>query len=108
MPVIVKMQFEDGTDSVTRFPAEIWRLNDQQISKVITTKKKVVQWTLDPYREIADIDEESNSFPRQPVEPTKFQLFKSQGFSRGAGSNPMREAQQSQPAKAGQQGGAKN
>jgi len=108
MPVIVKMQFEDGTDSLVRFPAEIWRLNDQEISKVVTTKKKVVQWTLDPYREIADIDEESNSFPRQPTQPTKFQLFKSQGFSRGGGSNPMREAQQNQQPKAGQQGGAKN
>jgi hypothetical protein len=108
MPVIVKMQFEDGTDSVARFPAEIWRLNDQNVSKVITSKKKVVQWTLDPYREIADIDEESNSFPRQPAQPTKFQLFKGGqgGFQRGP--NPMRDAQQSQQTKAGQQGGAKN
>jgi hypothetical protein len=40
MPVIVKMQFEDGTDSVARFPAEIWRLNDQNVSKVITAKRK--------------------------------------------------------------------
>ena len=110
MPVIVKMQFEDGTDSVARFPAEIWRLNDQNVSKVITSKKKVVQWTLDPYREIADIDEESNSFPRQPTQPTKFQLFKTQGGGRrgGGGTNPMQEAQQSQQPKAGQQGGAKN
>ncbi|MBB3841272.1 hypothetical protein FHS57_005294 [Runella defluvii] len=108
MPVIVKMQFEDGTDSVARFPAEIWRLNDQQVSKVVTTKKKVVQWTLDPYREIADIDEESNSFPRQPAQPTRFQMFKGGGFQRGGGTNPMREAQQAQPPKAGQQGGAKN
>jgi hypothetical protein len=103
MPVIVKMQFEDGTDSVARFPAEIWRLNDKDISKVIATKKKVRQWTLDPFREIADIDEEDNTYPRRAVEPTKFQLFKNQGFERG--SNPMRE---SQPQKAGQQGGAKN
>ena len=51
MPVIVKMEFEDGTDSVARFPAEIWRFNDQNINKVISTKKKVVQWTLDPYFE---------------------------------------------------------
>ncbi|MFN4147897.1 MAG: M1 family peptidase, partial [Runella sp.] len=85
MPVIVKMQFEDGSDSLARFPAEIWRLNDKEISKVITTKKRVVQWTLDPYREIADIDEESNHFPRQPARPTKFQLFKSQGFGRSQG-----------------------
>jgi Peptidase family M1 domain len=108
MPVIVKMQFEDGSDSVARFPAEIWRLNDKDISKVVVSKKKVVQWTLDPFREIADIDEEDNSFPRQPAQPTRFQLFKSQGFGRGGGSNPMREAMQSAPPKAGQQGGAKN
>ncbi|TAH05598.1 MAG: M1 family peptidase, partial [Runella slithyformis] len=106
MPVIIKMQYEDGTDSVARFPAEIWRLNDQDISKVILSKKKVVQWTLDPFREIADIDEENNTFPRQPAKPTKFQMFKSQGFQRGP--NPMREAMQSQQPKAGQQGGAKN
>jgi len=108
MPVIVKMQYEDGTDSVVRFPAEIWRLNDKDISKVVTSKKKVVQWTLDPYREIADIDEADNTFPRQPAQPTRFQMFKSQGFGRGGGANPMREAQQSQQPKAGQQGGAKN
>ncbi|TAE41236.1 MAG: M1 family peptidase [Runella slithyformis] len=108
MPVIIKMQYEDGTDSVARFPAEIWRLNDQDISKVILSKKKVVQWTLDPFREIADIDEENNTFPRQPAKPTKFQMFKSQGFGRGGSSNPMREAQQAAPPKAGQQSGGKN
>jgi Peptidase family M1 domain len=107
MPIIIKMQFEDGTDSVARFPAEIWRLNDQDISKVITTKKKVAQWTLDPFLEIADIDTENNTFPRQPAQPTKFQLFK-QEAGRNRGPNPMREAQQNQPQKAGQQGGAKN
>jgi hypothetical protein len=106
MPVIVKMQYEDGTDSVARFPAEIWRLNDKDISKVILSKKKVVQWTLDPFREIADIDEDDNTFPRQPAQPTKFQLFKSQGFQRGP--NPMQVERQNQPAKAGQQGGGKN
>ncbi len=107
MPIIIKMQFEDGTDSIARFPAEIWRLNDQDVSKVITTKKKVSQWTLDPFSEIADIDTENNSFPRQPAQPTKFQLFK-QEAGRSRGPNPMREAQQNQPQKAGQQGGAKN
>ncbi len=107
MPVILKMQFEDGTDSVARFPAEIWRLNDQDVSKVITTKKKVSQWTLDPFLEIADIDTENNVFPRQPAQPTKFQLFK-QEAGRSRGPNPMREAQQNQPQKTGQQGGAKN
>jgi hypothetical protein len=77
MPVIVKMGFEDGTDSVAVFPAEIWRFNDVQINKVISTKKKVVQWTLDPYFQIADIDTENNAFPRI-AKPTRFQIFKQQ------------------------------
>ncbi|MCF2495330.1 MULTISPECIES: M1 family metallopeptidase [Dyadobacter] len=86
MPVIVKMGFEDGTDSVAVFPAEIWRFNDAKINKVISTKKKVVQWTLDPYQQIADIDTENNAFPRVAA-PTRFQIFKQQQLKKTP--NPM-------------------
>ncbi|ADB41057.1 M1 family metallopeptidase [Spirosoma linguale] len=100
MPVIVRMEFEDGTDSVARFPAEIWRFNDVSINKVIATSKKVKQWTLDPYYEIADINTEDNSFP--PVaQPTRFQLFKQQQRGGGAAPNPMQQQRQQQPAKQG-------
>ncbi|CAG4988525.1 hypothetical protein DYBT9275_00101 [Dyadobacter sp. CECT 9275] len=86
MPVIIKMEFEDGTDSVATFPAEIWRFNDAGVSKVISTNKKVVQWTLDPYQQIADIDTENNSFPRIP-KPTRFQIFRQQELRKAP--NPM-------------------
>ncbi|GAB2550701.1 M1 family metallopeptidase [Spirosoma aerophilum] len=100
MPVIVRMEFEDGTDSVARFPAEIWRFNDVSINKVIATAKKVKQWTLDPFYEIADINTEDNSFP--PVsQPTRFQLFKQQQRGGGAAPNPMQQQRQQQPAKQG-------
>nr|WP_293840192.1 M1 family metallopeptidase [uncultured Arsenicibacter sp.] len=94
MPVIIRMEFEDGTDSVARFPAEIWRFNDAQVSKVISTNKKVKQWTLDPFQEIADIDDENNSFP--PVaKPTRLQLFKQQQGRFGPqGPNPMQQQRQ--------------
>ena len=94
MPVIIRMEFEDGTDSVARFPAEIWRFNDVQISKVISTNKKVKQWTLDPFMEIADIDTDNNSFP--PVaKPTRLQLFKQQQGRFGPqGPNPMQQQRQ--------------
>lgn len=105
MPVIVRMEFEDGTDSVARFPAEIWRFNDQSIQKVISTKKKVKQWTLDPFYEIADIDTEDNSFP--PVaKPTRFQLYKQQQLQRPL--NPMQaEQKQTGAAKLGSGSGNK-
>ena len=107
MPVIIKMEFEDGTNEIVRIPAEIWRLNDKSVNKVIPTKKKVAKWTLDPFYEIADIDTANNSFPREPEQPTKFQLFKGGASRYGtpSGPNPMQEAQKQ---KAGAVGGSKN
>ena len=87
-PVIVKMNFEDGTDEVIRIPAEIWRLNDKEIKKVIPTDKKVIKWTLDPFFETADIDTKTNIFPREPEQPTRFQVFKQ---TRPASTNPMQQ-----------------
>jgi len=106
MPVIVKLNYEDGTEEVLRFPAEIWRLNDVQAKKIIPTTKKVVKWTLDPYFEIADIDTEDNSYPREPAQPTRVQLFKAQPRSYSGGQNPMQEAQNAK--KSGAVTGAKN
>ncbi|WP_338874508.1 M1 family metallopeptidase [Spirosoma sp. SC4-14] len=105
MPVIIRMEFEDGTDSVARFPAEIWRFNDVAVKKVIATPKKVKQWTLDPYQEIADINTEDNTFP--PVaKPTRFQLFKQQGRGNTA-PNPMQQQRQ-QSKNPSQQGSSRN
>ncbi|MBC7571926.1 MAG: M1 family metallopeptidase [Spirosoma sp.] len=105
MPVIIRMEFEDGTDSVARFPAEIWRFNDVSINKVITTNKKVKQWTLDPFLEIADIDTENNSFPRVSA-PNRFQLYRQQQRSRG--ENPMQQQRQSGKQSPAVQGSGKN
>ncbi|MFN3849038.1 MAG: M1 family metallopeptidase [Spirosomataceae bacterium] len=96
MPVIVKMEFEDGTSEVVRYPAEIWRVNDVEIKKTVTTKKKVAKFVLDPYYEIADIDTSNNAFPREPSQPTRFQAFKQRPF--GGASNPMQEARKNQPS----------
>ncbi|MFN3784524.1 MAG: M1 family metallopeptidase [Spirosomataceae bacterium] len=96
MPVIIELQYEDGTSEVVRYPAEIWRLNDQEISKTISTTKKVKKFVLDPYYETADIDTSNNAFPREPEQPTKFQLFKQRGYN--PGPNPMQEAKKTQGA----------
>ncbi len=96
MPVIVQAVFEDGTTQDFRFPVEIWRLNDVEISKTIPTTKKVAKWKLDPYFEIADIDTANNVFPKEPEEPSRFQLMKQQNFRNGGGSNPMQEAKKEQ------------
>ncbi|SFC07547.1 hypothetical protein SAMN05421780_102483 [Flexibacter flexilis DSM 6793] len=90
MPLIVRMEFEDGTDSVARIPAEVWKLNDKNISKVFVTKKPVASFTLDPYLETADADLSNNSYPAK-LTPTRFQLFKE---SRRPQPNPMQQEKQ--------------
>jgi len=95
-PIIVKMDYEDGTNEVVRFPAEIWRFNHQKVSKVITTPKPVVSFTLDPYFETADINTENNSFPRKPT-PTRMELYKQR---QSPPRNPMQLKRES-PQKSG-------
>jgi hypothetical protein len=107
MPVIIKLNYEDGTEEVLRFPAEVWRLNDVEAKKIIPTSKKVVKWTLDPYYEIADIDTDDNAFPREPAKPTKVQLFKEQKRSYSLDRNPMQDAKKAKEA-AGAVTGSKN
>lgn len=93
MPVIVKAVFEDDSEEDFRFPAEIWRKNDTEIVKTISTTKKVKKFVLDPYFEIADIDTKNNVFPREPEQPTRFKLYQ-QNQRRSGGLNPMQEARQ--------------
>jgi hypothetical protein len=88
MPVILKMEFEDGTEKVERIPAEIWRLNSKNVNKVFFTEKPVVQFTLDPYLETADVDMDNNTFPRK-LNPSRFQLYKQQSQPQ---SNPMQQS----------------
>ena len=102
MPIIIQAQFEDGTTQDFRFPAEIWRLNNKEISKTISTTKKVEKFKLDPYFEIPDIDTSDNVFPREPEKPTKFQLIKQ---NRPApATNPMQEALKNQAGAVGGSG----
>jgi hypothetical protein len=102
MPIIIQAQFEDGTTQDFRFPAEIWRLNNKEISKTISTTKKVEKFKLDPYFEIPDIDTSDNVFPREPEKPTKFQLMKQNRPS--PATNPMQEALKNQAGAVGGSG----
>jgi hypothetical protein len=94
MPIILEFTFEDGTKETQRLPAQIWRKNENKVTKVFLTSKKAVSIQLDPMRETADIDEGNNKWPNVAA-PSKFALFKSKGFSRGQsiGLSPMAASQ---------------
>ncbi len=94
MPIIVEFTFEDGTKETQRLPAQIWRKNENKVTKVFLTNKKAISIQLDPMRETADIDESNNKWPNVAA-PSKFALFKSKGFTRGQsiGLSPMAASQ---------------
>ena len=82
MPIIIKFIFEDGTEQVQRIPAEIWRRDNNEVSKVFITDKIIKQFVLDPYLETADIDRSNNYFPAEQ-QMTRFELFQQQNQGRG-------------------------
>jgi len=75
MPLIFRVEYMDGTTEEIRVPAEIWRYNNTEISKLIVTRKEVKAIVLDPNLETADTDLSNNFFPRRVV-PSRFQIFK--------------------------------
>jgi hypothetical protein len=76
MPLIFKVEYMDGSSEQIRVPAEIWRYNNFDVSKLIVTRKEAKAIVLDPNLETADTDLSNNFFPRRTV-PTRFQVFKS-------------------------------
>lgn len=95
MPVIVEFTFEDGTKETEKIPAQVWRKNENAVTKVFMTRKKAVSIKLDPLKETADINEANNTWPTVS-EPSKFAIFKARTGVRGQsqGLNPMQNANQ--------------
>jgi hypothetical protein len=85
MPILLELEYEDGTREMRRIPAEVWRYTPDRVTKVFATSKPVRAFALDPNQETADTELANNRFPRVPVE-SRFQVFKRQG---GTVPNPM-------------------
>ncbi|WP_343633336.1 M1 family metallopeptidase [Fluviicola sp.] len=83
-PLIIQATFEDGTTQEVRIPAEIWRMDDITVTKVLIFDKPAVSFQLDPFLETADCDMNNNSFP-PASKPTRFQLFQ----QKQSNENPM-------------------
>ena len=75
MPIILNFTFKDGTTEEVRIPAEIWRTNDKNVSKVFFFKKELANIEMDPWLETADVNLNDNNWPRK-TQLSKFKLFK--------------------------------
>lgn len=75
MPLIVQFEFEDGTNEIQRIPAEIWMLDQKEVTKIFKFSKEVKNIILDPYHETADVDM-SNNFWSRKMEHVYFKVIK--------------------------------
>ncbi len=75
MPIILEFTLENNEKILKRIPAEIWRLNNKQVTKVFHFNQKVIQITLDPYLETADINKTNNYYPTK-IPANQFEIFK--------------------------------
>lgn len=75
MPLIVEFTFADGTTEVHRIPAEIWKLDSKNVSRIFITDKLATKIVLDPFLETADTDVSNNYWQNLPP-PTRHDLFK--------------------------------
>lgn len=96
MPIIIEWTFRDGSKQVDRIPVQIWRKNENKVTKAFAKDKEVASIKLDPMRETADINEGNNVW-NVSAEPSKFTLFKARTNSSGArgastgNGNPMQK-----------------
>ncbi len=74
MPIIVQFTYKDGSKEKKTYPAQIWRYNDKEVTKIFSSSKELVSIMIDPDLETADVDTSNNSFPQE--KENKFDQFK--------------------------------
>ena len=90
MPIILDFTFSDNTNKIVKIPAEIWKKNSSQITKVFAFDKEVNLIELDPFMETADTDRSNNFWPPK-MEPSKFELYKYKNRRSRPSDNPMKK-----------------
>ncbi|RYD83407.1 MAG: M1 family peptidase [Sphingobacteriales bacterium] len=93
MPIIIEWTYKDGSKETDRIDAQVWRKNENKVTKSFMKSKEVASIKLDPMKETADINEGNNTW-NVTAEPSKFQMYKARtAAARGAGggSNPMQK-----------------
>lgn len=99
MPLILQFTFTDGSKEVVKIPAEIWKMNHKNVSKVFFFEKELAGIELDPFLETADVDLSNNNWPPK-MQPSKFELYERKAYNWGGyGENPMQRAKKNEELK---------
>jgi len=64
MPILVEYTYADGSKERKKYPAKIWRKNDQEVRKIITSNIEITNIVVDPDMETADVNTSNNFWPK--------------------------------------------
>jgi hypothetical protein len=92
MPVLLDIEYADGSKEKLNLPAEIWRYHPDKVEKLLIRQQEIKSIEIDRQRQTADTDTGNNAWPPKPT-PTRFQLFKEK-----MPTSPMKEAQEAEKA----------
>ena len=73
--MIIEWTFADGSTETQKIPAEIWKINEKEVTKVFIKDQEVTKIVIDPDKKTADAYTENNVFPRVE-EKDRFEKFK--------------------------------
>ncbi|MEN7536786.1 M1 family metallopeptidase [Aurantiacibacter flavus] len=95
MPIILGLTFEDGSIDRMVIPAEIWRRNPHEVSKLLVFPKGQIleQVVVDPDWETADADIENNYYPRRII-PSRIEAYQAEQSGSRVSRDLMNEAAQ--------------
>jgi hypothetical protein len=74
-PLVIEWTYKDGSKETETIPAEIWRKDEHEVTKVFIKEKEVMSIMLDPNAGSADVNMNNNVFPKKTTE-SKFDQFK--------------------------------
>ncbi|MBI6115782.1 M1 family metallopeptidase [Salegentibacter maritimus] len=75
MPLIVEFTYADSSSTLKKYPAQLWRMNDEVATKAIAADKEIIKIVVDPELETADVDISNNTWPKEET-TNKFEKFK--------------------------------
>ncbi len=74
-PLLIEFTFRDGSKQMEKIPAEIWRMNEKEVTKVFYFDKEVASISLDPEELTGDTNIKDNTYPRDDM-GSRFESFR--------------------------------
>jgi hypothetical protein len=89
-PLPVTIEYADGGSEEYMIPAEIWRRNSKNVTKLFSLDRQAVGFKLDVAHQTADADFSNNAYPPS-ISKSRIELFKSNRSSSSMMADMLRE-----------------